>query len=79
MGHTGKGKWSSRTGRGRGGGLKKVGSTNFLVSQARPFTNRRGEGKVLVKLCRHSCSHYGSHENRGGHAQGYVIVSRIGV
>ena len=29
----------------------------FLVSQARPFINRRGEGKGLVKLHRHLCSH----------------------
>ena len=30
----------------------------IIVSQARSFTNRRGEGKGLVKLHRHFCSHY---------------------
>ena len=30
----------------------------LLVSQARPFTTRRGEGKGLVKLRRYFCSHY---------------------
>ena len=29
-----------------------------VVSQARPFTNRREERKCLVKLHRHFCSHY---------------------